>query len=82
MEHIICSAIMKHTDQHGILYPLQLGFRPHRSCDTQLLDMVNEVVNNMQQGLQTDLCILDFSKAFDKVGPNRLIEKLKWYGID
>jgi len=44
--------------------------------------MVNDVVNNMQQGLQTDLCILDFSKAFDKVGHNRLIEKLKWYGID
>jgi len=36
----------------------------------------------MQQGLQTDLCILNFSKAFDKVGHNRLIEKLKWYGID
>jgi len=36
----------------------------------------------MHQSLQTDLCILDFSKAFDKVGQNRLIEKLKWYGID
>jgi len=44
--------------------------------------MVNNIVNNMQQGLQTDLCILDFSKAFDKGGHNRLIEKLKWYGID
>jgi len=46
------------------------------------IDMVNDVLNNMQQGLQTDLCILDFSKAFDKVGHSRLIAKLKWYVID
>jgi len=36
----------------------------------------------MQLGLQTDLHMLDFSKAFDKVGHSRLVEKLKWYGID
>ena len=35
----------------------------------------------MQDGLQTDVCVLDFSKAFDKVGHQRLVEKLKWYGI-
>ena len=35
----------------------------------------------MQNGLQTDVCVLDFSNAFDKVGHRRLIEKLKWYGI-
>jgi len=29
--------------------------------------MVNDVVYNMQLGLQTDVCVLDFSKAFDKV---------------
>ena len=48
----------------------------------QLLEMVNDIVTNMQQGVQTDLCMLDFSKAFDKVGHSRLVEKLKWYGID
>jgi len=35
----------------------------------------------MQDGIQTDVCMLDFSKAFDKVGHKRLIEKLKWHGI-
>ena len=36
----------------------------------------------MDNSQQTDICILDFSKAFDKVGHRRLIEKLKWYGIE
>ena len=48
----------------------------------KLLKNINNIVNNMQQGLETDLCILDFLKACDKVGHNRLIQKLKWYGID
>ena len=68
MEHIICSSIMTHAEQHNILYLQQHGFRPRRSCETQLLEMVNGVANNMQLGLQTDVCVLDFSKAFDKVG--------------
>ena len=36
-------------------------------------------VNDMNQ--QTDLLILDFSKAFDKVAHKRLLLKLEYYGI-
>ena len=82
MEHVICSSIMTHAEQHNILYPLQHGFRPCRSSETQLLETVNDVADNMQLRLQTDVCVLDFSKAFDKVGHKRLVEKLKMYGID
>ena len=81
MEHM-CSSLMNHAEHHNILYPLQHGFCPGRSCETQLLEMVNEVVNNMQLGLQTDICVLDFSKAFDKVGHRRLVEKLRMYSKD
>jgi len=44
--------------------------------------MVHDVVNNMQLGLQSDICVLDFSKAFDKVGHRLLVEKLRMYVID
>ena len=36
-------------------------------------------VNDMNQ--QTDLLLLDFSKAFDKVAHKRLLLKLEYYGI-
>ena len=73
---------MAHASNHNILYSLQHGFRANRSCETQLLEFTDDIVNNMQSGHQTDVCILDFAKAFDKVGHRRLIEKLQWYGID
>ena len=81
MEHIITSSIMSHAENHNILYSKQHGFRDKRSCETQLLEFIDDVARNMQAGLQTDVCILDFSKAFDKVEHSRLIKKLEWYGI-
>ena len=82
MEHIICSSVMSHASMHNILYKLQHGFRNKRSCETQLIEFAHDIVTNMQDGCQTDVCILDFCKAFDKVGHQRLVKKLKWYGID
>ena len=45
-------------------------------------NLLTTLQKNMDNSQQTDICILDFSKAFDKVGHRRLIEKLKWYGIE
>ena len=81
MEHVICSNLMQHTSRNSIFYGLQHGFRDRRSCETQLLEFVQDIVTNMQDGAQSDVCVLDVSKAFDKVGHQRLVEKLKWYGI-
>ena len=81
MEHIICSSVMSFATANNIFYALQHGFRSKRSCESQLLEFIQDVSTNMQNGLQTDVCVLDFSKAFDKIGHTRLIEKLKWYGI-
>ena len=80
MEHIITSSIMDHASQHNILYKHQHGFRSKRSCETQLLEFTSKVFNNMQEG--TDVLVMDFSKAFDKVGHEHLLCKLNHYGIN
>ena len=37
---------------------------------------------SLNRGIQTDLLLLDFSKAFDKVSHPRLLYKLQHYGIN
>ena len=81
LEHIVASSVAKHFTELDILYDLQHGFREKRSCETQLIMLVDELAKNMQMGKQTDLILLDFSKAFDKVAHEKLLLKLHQYGI-
>ena len=81
MKHIIASNIVKHLDSHGLMYDLQHGFRERRSCETQLVSLVEDLARKSSQGKQTDLILLDFSKAFNKVGHSKLLMKLHSYGI-
>ena len=81
MEHVIASNISRHITQHNILYELQHGFREKRSCETQLIELVEELARRLTLGKQTDLILLDFSKAFDKVSHLKLLYKLSTFGI-
>ena len=62
-----CFSVAKHFTELDILYDLQHGFREKRSCETQLTMLVDELAKNMQMDKRTDLILLDFNKAFDKV---------------
>ena len=78
---IIVSNIMRHLDTNNILTDCQHGFRPRRSCETQLITLVDELVKSHNKGKHHDLAILDFSKAFDRVPHERLLRKLDHHGI-
>lgn len=62
-------------------YGVQHGFRGGRSCETQLVKFIDDLVYNIQNGGQTDVAIMNFAKAFDKIGHHRLFLKLAHYGI-
>ena len=72
---------MCHFDTLNILNPLQHGFRPNHSYQTQLVDFIEDIQLSMNNHKQVDLLFLDFSKAFDTVPHRRLLNKLNYYGI-
>ena len=81
MEHNVLSCIMDHANKNNTRYSLQYGFRLSRSYESQLLSFTDDVSKNLNNNSQTDILIMDFSKAFDKVGHSLLCYKLKKYGI-
>jgi hypothetical protein len=83
LELIVVSNAMSYADKYNILFPFQHGFRKFRSCKTQLIEFIDDMTRNLDDGKQTNFLIMDFSKgnAFVKVSHNHLTHKLKHYGI-
>ena len=86
LEHILVSNINKHLALDSILANCQHGFRSQRSCETQLVQFMHDIISNLDAVVirghkQTDLIIMDFPRAFDKVPHRRLFHKLDHYVI-
>jgi hypothetical protein len=81
LEHVVVSGIVNYLDTNEILSDRQHGFRKGRSCETQLLEFIDELTKYMEGGGQADVLIMDFAKAFDKCNHSLLVQKLYAYGI-
>ena len=81
LEHIVTNHLMTFADQHNILFENQHGFRKNKSCEKQLIELVADMTDNLDKGHQTEACVLDFAKAFDKVNHQKLVSKLEEAGV-
>ena len=72
---------MKHLEESNILYDLQHWFQSSRSCETRLISFIEDLAQSVNKNIQTDIIIMDFAKAFDKVS-HRHLYKLSFYGIN
>ena len=81
LEHIVCKLMLNHLKNNKIASPLQHGSCNGHSCECQLISTVHDIMQNIDSKQQTDLVILDFSKAFDTVPHKKLLLKLSKYGI-
>ena len=74
--------LVEYLDGNNLICGDQHGFRAGKSCLTQLLIHVDDILENALQGLETDVIYLDFAKAFDKVDHDILVRKLTFFGIN
>ena len=82
MERIVVSSITTYLDDAGLLAQNQHGFRKRLSCESQLIMLCHDVMSSIDKKTSVDLAFIDFSKAFDKVPHNLLINKLQYYNFD
>ena len=80
-EKLMHSRIIKFLDQNNSLNDMQYGFRPGRSCESALLKAQDIILDSLHKQQVSLLLLIDFSKAFDMVDHNILLDKLKHYGI-
>ena len=82
LESIVRDVLVNFMNSNKLYSPCQHGFRKQRSCITQLLEVMEDLTQLIEEKESIDIIYLDFKKAFDSVPHNRLLCKLKAYGIN
>lgn len=67
--------------KYDLITECQYGFRKKRSTESALLAQKEIILDNIENRLLTLALYLDFSKAFDRVSHELLLNKLKCYGF-
>ena len=80
-EKVMYYRIIKFLEKFSILYEYQFGFRRKRSTHLALITLVDKLTQAVENGEYVIGVFLDFSKAFDTVNHEILLDKLYHYGV-
>ena len=80
-EKVVQKRLVSHLKTNNILYASQYGFRTGHSCEHAILEAQHCILKSLERKQVTALLLLDFSRAFDMVDFDILLEKLEHYGV-
>ena len=75
------SRLLDFFKKFKIIHDNQLGFRKGRSTHMALMILIDKIAKSLENGEWVIGVFLDFSKAFDTVNHDVLLQKLQHYGI-
>lgn len=81
MERLMAHRLRDHLEVNGFFSPQQHGFRSQRSCISNLLLARESWADAKSMRTGVDVIFVDFSKAFDKVSHDKLLSKLRVFGV-
>ena len=83
MSKVLERCVHTHIYNHvvDLPHPDQHAFRKQKSCVTQLVQYVHSLAKTLDSGGQTNVIYLDMAKAFDRVPHEKLVYKLKMFGL-
>ena len=82
MERLIKNKLVDFMYKNNIIPSIQHGFTERRNCSTNLLEFYDKVTRYLDGNKSVDAVYLDFRKAFDLVPHEKLIAKMKHFGVD
>ena len=80
-EKLIHKRLISFLDKNNVIYHKQFGFRRRHSTIHALNTAVTQIANSLNQNDVVFGVFLDFSKAFDTIKHDILLDKLEHYGI-
>ena len=83
LERMISARLYQLAESRGMFSHLQAGFRKGRSCEDQILKVVQSIEDGFQARKmeRSVLVMLDYSKAYDRVWKQRLLRSMLDKGV-
>lgn len=81
IERALYNRMMDYLNVHGILTDHQFGFRPKRSTEMAIYNVVNYIMDQLDNKDKVAGLYFDLSKAFDTVDHNILLDRIQCYGM-
>ena len=80
-EELFLTRLLKFIENNHLLSDKQYGFRKGKSTNSLLGEFSDKINTSLNKNLHTLVMFIDFSKAFDTLNHNKIIEKLYKVGI-
>ena len=80
-EKVMYDRLLEFLEIHKLLFAGQFGFRKQHSSYIALMILIDKLISSLDKGEMVIGIFLDFSKAFDTVDHEILLQKLFHYGV-
>lgn len=81
IERIVYEQVSSYIIENNILFSNQSGFRKGHSCETAVQNILYDWKEQQDKGVMIGAVFLDLKRAFETIEREKLIKKLKGYGI-
>ena len=81
LEKVVVDRLVHYMEETQYFPDAQHGYRANRSCQTAVLSLQDEILRDLENGIDSAVVFCDLSAAFDTLDHESILAKMEIYGF-